>query len=359
MQDIRVEALAEILVNYSVKVKAGDVVLISATELAQPLVEQVYTKILEAGAFPRLKLSFSNLTPLFYKHAQDAQLSTLLEIDEQEYRDADALINIKAPANVKELSSVDPQKISRRMKAMEPIMDIVLGKDMRWVLVNYPTQALAQEAAMSLAEYEHFVYSATNIDWRRQSQEQERLKAVFDKGSEVRIQGPGTDLRLSIAGRVGEKCDGHKNMPDGEVFYAPIEDSAEGRITYDYPAIFQGQEVDGICLEFKKGVVVKATAEKNQPLLDSVLNIDEGARRLGEFGIGFNYGLDRFSKDILFDEKIGGTIHLAIGKAYPAIGGKNKSAIHWDMIKDLRKGGILSLDGKVVQKDGVFMLDED
>lgn len=357
MKDPRVAALADILVNYSVEVKEGDVVLITATELAQPLVEEVYVKILQNGAFPRLKVNLSTMLPLFFEHARDAHLDTLLDLDRDEYARADALINIKAPANVKELSGVDPKKISRRMKAMEPIKDIIMGEDIRWVLVNYPTQALAQEASMSLQEYQNFVFNATNLDWREESKKQDRIKAAFDAGSLVHIQGPGTDLKLSIAGRLGEKCDGRKNMPDGEVFYAPVEDSAEGHITYDYPAIYGGQEVDKVYLEFKKGVVVKASAEKNQAMLESVLEVDEGARRLGEFGIGVNYGLDRFSKDILFDEKLGGTVHLALGSAYPQIGGKNKSAIHWDMIKDLRKGGSLTLDGNVVQKDGVFTLD--
>lgn len=357
MKDSRVAALADILVNYSVEVKAGDVVLITGTELARPLVEEVFVRVLDAGAFPRLKLNLSTMLPLFFKHAKDRHLETLLDLDREEYAKADALINIKAPANVRELSSVDPKKISRRMKTMEPIKDIVMSGQVRWVLVNYPTQALAQEASMSLQEYEDFVFKATNLDWQEESKKQDKIKALFDRGSLVRIQGPGTDLKLSIQGRMGEKCDGHKNMPDGEIFYAPVEDSAEGYITYDYPAIFQGQEVDKVYLEFQKGVVVKATAEKNQGMLESVLELDEGARRLGEFGIGVNYGLDRFSKDILFDEKLGGTIHLALGSAYPQIGGKNKSAIHWDMIKDLRKGGSLTLDGKVVQKDGVFTID--
>ncbi len=357
MKDPRISRLADILVNYSVEVKSGDIVLISGVELAKPLIEEVYVKVIEAGAFPRLKLNLSSLQALFFKHAKDKHVDTLLEIDELDYKKADAIININAPGNVKELSATDPKKISRRMKAMEPIKEYILGGGLRWVLVNYPTQGLAQEAAMSLEDYEDFVFSATNIDWHEHSKSQDKIKKVFDAGSEVHIQGSGTDIKISIENRVGEKCDGHKNMPDGELFYAPVEDSAEGYITYDYPAIFSGQEVDKVYLEFKKGLVVKATAEKNQALLESVLDTDEGARRLGELGIGLNYGLDRFSKDILFDEKIGGTVHLAIGSAYPEIGGTNKSAIHWDMIKDLRKGGSLYLDGKLVQKDGKFLLD--
>ncbi len=355
MKDPRISALADILVSYSVEVKPGEIVLIAATEIAQPLVEEVYAKILELGAFPRLKLNFNNLTPLFFKIAQDKHLDTLLEIEELEYKKADALINIKAPANVKELSGIDPRKMSRRMKAVQPVKEYILGGNVRWVLVNYPTQALAQESAMSLIEYEDFLFDATNIDWQKQSKRQEKVKEIFDAGQEVHIKGRNTDLKLSIAGRVGENCDGHKNMPDGEVFYAPVEDSAEGYITYDYPAIYQGQEVEKVRLEFSKGVVVKATAEKNQEMLDAVLDTDAGARRIGEFGIGVNYGLKRFSKDILFDEKIGGTVHLAVGSAYPQIGGTNKSAIHWDMIKDLRKGGSLYLDGKLAQKDGKFV----
>ena len=356
MKDPRIEQLADILVNHSTRVQPGDTVLISTTELSQPLVETIYRKVLELGAFPRLKLTFSTLQPVFFNKATDQQLDTLLEIEEMEYKKAQALITIRAPGNVKELSGIDPARMTRRSKAMRPIMDWVQSGNVRWVVCNYPTQSLAQEAEMSLFDYEDFLYGATNIDWTEQSRFQEAIKAAFDTGNAVRLEGPSTDLSFSIRERLGEKCDGRFNMPDGEVFYAPVEDSAEGFITYDYPAIYQGQEVNQVYLEFNKGRVVKATAAKNQDLLEKVLQTDEGAGRIGEFGIGVNYGIQRFSKDILFDEKIGGTVHLALGNAYAGMGSNNRSAIHWDMIKDLRRGGSIYLDGKAVQVNGEFKL---
>lgn len=356
LKDPRIEKLADILVNHSTRVLPGETVLILSTELAQPLVEVLFEKVLALGAYPLLKLTFSTLQPVYFKTASDAQLDTLLEIEELEYKKAQVLINIRAPGNMKELSGIDPSKLTRRARARKPLQDWVLAGNVRWTLCNYPTQSLAQEAEMSLFEYEDFVFEATNIDWVEQSRYQDKIKKAFDAGDAVRLVGPGTDLRFSIAGRNGKKCDGEYNMPDGEVFYSPVEDSAEGYITYDYPAIYYGQEVDKVFLEFKNGAVVKASAGKNQALLEKVLETDGGSRYIGEFGIGVNYGIKRFSKDILFDEKIGGTIHLALGNAYPEVGGKNRSAIHWDMIKDLRKGGAIELDGKIVQENGEFKL---
>jgi aminopeptidase len=209
---------------------------------------------------------------------------------------------------------------------------------------------------MSLDEFEDFVYNATNIDWKKESKKQDKLKRILDKGKMVRIVGEDTDLSFSIMGRKALKCDGKHNMPDGEVFIAPVENSTNGKIAYSYPAIRLGKEVDGIKLEFKNGKVVKFSARKNESLLRESLNIDSGAKRLGEFGIGVNSGIKKFIKQILFDEKIGGTIHLALGMAYKEGGGRNKSAIHWDMIKDLRKGGSLYIDGKLIQKNGKFVI---
>lgn len=356
MADPRVEQLAEIMVNHSVGVQPEETVMICANELAQPLVEAVYKRVLLKGAYPLLKLTLSTLAPLYYEHASEGQLDTLLEIEELIYQKSQVLINIDAPGNVKDLGTIAPGRLTRRARAMKPIREMIIADRLRWVLCHYPTQALAQEAEMSLFEYEDFLYGATNIDWQEQSLFQDRIKKRFDAGSQVRIVGPGTDLSFSIAGREGIKCDGHRNMPDGEIFYAPVEDSAEGYITYDFPAIYYGKEVDQVYLEFAQGRVVKTAAGKNQAFLEETLDIDPGARYIGEFGIGLNYGITKFTKDILFDEKIGGTIHLALGSAYPESGGKNKSAIHWDMIKDLREDGAIYLDGEAVQKNGEFKL---
>lgn len=356
MRDPRLEQLAEILLNHSTRVQPGDTVLIASTELGRPMVETLFRKVLSMGAFPLLKLTFSTLQPLYFKTASEKQLDTLLEIEELTFKNAQVLINLRAPGNMKELSGIESSRLTRRMKANKPILEWIMTDNIRWVLCNYPTQALAQEAEMSLDDYEDFVFGATNIDWESQSVFMQRIKEVFDQGEVVHLLGENTDLKFNLSGRTGIKCDGEHNMPDGEVFYAPVEESANGYINYNFPVIYQGKELSNVFLEFKDGLVVKASADKNQELLDSVLQTDLGARRIGEFGIGTNYGITEFSKDILFDEKIGGTIHLALGRAYPKGGGKNESVIHWDMVKDLRSGGKIYLDGKLVQENGDFKI---
>ncbi|AZR72292.1 hypothetical protein BBF96_02105 [Anoxybacter fermentans] len=358
MGDPRIEKLADILVNYSVEVKEGERVLISGSILARPLIEEIVKKVAQAGAEPVTRITLETAGYLFMKYGSEEIIGRTNEVFLDMIKKCDALISINAPENTKYMSTIDPKRLSLHQKALMPISEYVMGGNVRWVGCNFPVPALAQEAEMSLEEYENFVYSATNIDWVENSKYQDKIKAIFDAGKEVRIVGPGTDLTFSIEGREGIKCDGRNNMPDGEIFYAPIENSANGYITYDFPAMRMGKEVSGIRLEFKDGKVVKASATKNEDFLLSSLDTDEGARYIGEFGIGVNYGIQRFTKDILFDEKIGGTIHLALGRAYPESGGKNVSAIHWDMIKDLRKDGKIILDGKVVAENGKFLIED-
>ncbi len=357
MSDPRIVKLADILVNNSVEVKKGERVLITAGFLARPLIEEVVKQVALAGAEPVIRINMESVGLTYLQHGAEEILKREDEIFLNMVKSCDALISISAPENTKYMSNLDPQRLTWRQKASMPVSEYVMSGKVRWVGCNFPTPALAQEAEMSLSEYEDFVYGATNIDWSVNSKYQDKIKAVFDLGKEVRLVGPGTDLTFSIEGRPGIKCDGHNNMPDGEVFYAPIENSANGYITYDFPAIRMGKEVNDIRLEFKDGKVVDATASKNEDFLISCLDTDEGARFIGEFGIGVNYGIQKFTKDILFDEKIGGTIHLALGRAYPESGGTNVSAIHWDMIKDLRKDGKIILDGKVVAENGKFLID--
>ncbi len=357
MSDPRIVRLAEILVHDSVKVQKGERVLISAGYLARPLIEEVVKQVALAGAEPVTRIGLESTGLIFLQHASEEILKRTDETYLNLVKSCNALISISAPENTKYMSNLDSERLSWRQKAMMPISEYVMAGEVRWVGCNFPTPALAQEAEMSLSEYEDFVYGATNIDWSENSKYQDKIKAVFDGGKEVRLVGPGTDLTFSIEDRLGIKCDGDHNMPDGEVFYAPVENSATGYITYDFPAIKSGKEVNDVRLEFKDGKVVNATASKNEDYLISCLDTDEGARYIGEFGIGVNYGIQKFTKDILFDEKIGGTIHLALGRAYPESGGTNVSAIHWDMIKDLRKEGKIMLDGKVVAENGKFLID--
>jgi aminopeptidase len=232
-------------------------------------------------------------------------------------------------------------------------MDQII-ENVRWVLCDYPTTALAQEAEMSLSDYEDFLYGATNIDWSAMSKQLETLKDRLEGGSEIRIVGPDTDLVLQTEGRTWEPADGRKNMPDGEIFTAPIENSVNGHVRYEFPALYQGHQVDGIELRFEDGLIVEATAERGGDFLEQVLDTDPGARRLGEIGIGTNFEIQRHTRNILFDEKMGGTVHLAVGRAYEFTGGKNQSAVHWDMIKDLRVDGAIYVDGTLLQENGVF-----
>ncbi|HHL40432.1 MAG TPA: aminopeptidase [Deltaproteobacteria bacterium] len=355
MIDPRATTLASILVNHSLRLKRGETVLISASsELAKPLVIEVYREVMRKKAHPLTSINFEETAGIFYDMATRAQLERFPDTRLYEAEHIDCVVNIRAPLNRKALSSTDPKKIALRSRVLKPISEKIVNEK-RWVLCNFPTNALAQEAEMSLEEYEDFLYGATNIDWSGLKAVAMRLKRVLDRGREVRIVGRETDLTLSIEGRKAIPCWGERNMPDGEVFLSPIEDSASGHIYYDMPAIYQGREVTGVRLRFDAGRVVDASAEKNERFLIAVLDTDEGARRLGELGIGVNYGIKRFSKDILFDEKIGGTVHLAVGRSYEEAGGGNHSAVHWDMIKDLRKDGALYVDGRAVQENGKLL----
>ena len=354
MPEPRTVKLADILVNYSLKVKKGERVLInSSSELAKPLVLEVYRKVLEAGGHPLVNIAFEEMSNIFYNMATKEQLLDFPKAKFFEAKSVDCVVNIRASVNKRALSNVDSKKIAGRSKVLKSISEVIVNKK-RWVLCNFPTNALAQETDMSLEEYEDFLYSATNIDWEKVRKEEMKLKRVLDKGSVIRILGKDTDLTISIKGRKAIPCFGERNMPDGEVFLSPVENSAEGEIYYDLPAIYQGKEVLGIRLKFKKGKVIEASADKNEKFLIAMLDTDKGARYLGEVGIGVNYGIKHFSKDILFDEKIGGTVHLAVGRSYKDAGGKNESAIHWDLIKDLRNSGAIYVDGRLIQKSGRF-----
>jgi aminopeptidase len=351
--DPRIKKMASILVNHSIKIKKGDIIAINCNPNAKELVNEVAKLIILKGAMPKINSGIDGFAHTYFKYASNELLSKRPNLAIYEANAIQGTISIGSEYNTKELSSIPAEKIALRRKAAKPISDIILKKD-NWVICVFPTNALAQDAEMSLSEFQEFVYSSCNEDWKKEEKRQTKIKNILDKGKHVRIIGKNTDLSFSINGRTGNKCYGKRNMPDGEVFIAPVESSTEGHIHYDYPVIYSGKEIDNIYLEFKKGKVVKATASKNQDLLRKMINIDPGASRLGEFGIGTNYNIKKFIKQILFDEKIGGTIHLALGMAYKEGGGRNKSALHWDMIKDLRKGGSVYIDGKLFQKDGKF-----
>ncbi|MEM4244624.1 MAG: aminopeptidase [Candidatus Nanoarchaeia archaeon] len=355
MADPRVEKLADILVNHSIKVKKGERIVVNYQSEAYPLALELYKLILKKGAYPIMHCGMPGFTYAYFKYASKQQLKKFPELTMYEAKHTDAEIDIGATYNSRELTNIHPQKIALRRKVTQPIADYI-HKRGRWVLVEYPTNALAQDAEMSLDEMEDFVFNATNIDWKKVEKKGGKLKKIIDKGKEVRIIGNETDIRFSIEGRKGENSPGIHNMPDGEVFTSPVENSTYGHIHFEFPAVYGGKEVEGVKLAFRKGEVVHAEARKNEDYLKHMIRIDKGAKRLGEFGIGINYGIKKFTKRILFDEKIGGTIHLALGNSFPECGGKNKSALHWDMIKDLRKEGRVYVDGKLIIKDGKILV---
>jgi aminopeptidase len=367
MADPRVETVAKILVDYSVKVRPNQLVRISGGPAGAPLILAVYQKVLERGAHPFLQVEPEEAEELFYSYAGDAQLDYVPPFMRDVIEQIDAGIGIWTDVNTKQLTNADPAKQSRRAVAMRPISDRFLEraakKELRWSGTLHPTQAFAQDAEMSLREFEDFVYDGCLVHepdpikaWKTISRKQQRLVNWLKKARKIHVVGPDTDLKLEVTGRTWINCDGHENFPDGEIFTGPIENSVNGHIRYTYPACYYGREVEDVRLQFKDGKVIKATAAKNEEFLLKMLKSDKGARYVGEFAFGTNYGIQRFTKNTLFDEKIGGTIHLALGKGYPESGSKNKSAIHWDMVCDLRKGGEVRVDGTLFLKDGKILV---
>jgi aminopeptidase len=367
VRDQRVDALARILVGYSTKVAKGDVCVIQSPTTAEPLVQAVFEEVLRAGGLPILQLSTEGGAPAFYELAGDEQLDWVPPTVEWAAENADVRIAIMAEANSRELSRADPKKQSRVQKARRPIMETTMRRaaagQYRWSLTLFPTHSYAAEAGMSLAQYEDFYYAAclaTDEDpvtaWQRQSDDVRRWAEWVDGKEEVRVQAPGTDVTLGVAGRRWIPCVGEHNMPDGEFFTGPVEDSVNGEVAFSLPATFAGREISGVRFRFEGGRIVDATAERGEDFLLEMLDTDDGARRLGELGIGTNYAISAGTKEILLDEKIGGTVHMAIGMSYPETGGSNESAVHWDLVCDLRRGGSITVDGTELQRDGQFVV---
>jgi aminopeptidase len=365
VSDPRIIKLAKVLVEYCVAVQPGDRVLISSEFAGKALLKEVYREVIRAGGLPWATWFDEELREILLKEGNDDQLSHIPEPVKVVMENYECRISIMAPENSRTMSNVDPERQTLAQAAFRELMELSMSRaasgEYRWTLTQFPTHSGAQDADMSLSDFEDFVYEATFVDkedatieWSKLSAMQEKLVNWLEGKEQIKVQGPSVDLTLSIAGRSFINSDGHKNMPSGEIFTGPVEESVNGWVRFSYPAIVGGREVSGIELRFEDGKVVKATAEKNQDFLLSMLDTDEGARYLGEFAIGTNYGISRFTKSILFDEKIGGTIHMALGSGYPETGSKNKSAIHWDMISDMRNGGEILVDGELFYKGGQF-----
>jgi len=360
MRDPRASRLAKVLVGYSRGVRRGQKVLIQGPTAAEPLVLELGREVLRAGGHPMYRMAPDEASEVFYAEAGDAQLRFLPASTMAAAREADHFINILADTNTQALAGVDPRKQRLSESARRKYQDLVLGKG-EWVLTLYPTAAYAQDAGMGIEEFESFAYAAMRVDakdpvaeWERDAEFQRKIIRRMKGARRVRLVAPGTDLALSVEGRIFISCCGKLNMPDGEVFTGPVETSAEGTVRFTYPCCYRGREVADVRLEFEGGKVVRAAAAKNEEFLRSMIGMDAGASRLGELGIGTNYGIARFTKNILFDEKIGGSVHLALGRSYAETGGRNRSALHWDMICDLRQGGRIEVDGKALQENGKF-----
>ena len=356
---IDADAFARLLAGYCLEAQPGQQVLVSSTTLAAPLLLALQRELLEREAWPLLRVELPGEAEGFWAAARDAHLDRFPSAELALTEACDASVRIDASENANALAGVDPARMARFSRARGPLREARLAR--RWAVTQWPTPAAAQQAGMGNADFAAFVSRAMFLDradpvaaWGELRHFQERLIERLAPAREIGIEGPGTDLRLSVAGRTWINSDGRRNMPSGEIFTGPHEDSAEGTIRFTLPTSPRGVVVEDVTLEFRAGRVVSARAERGDAYLQATLDTDPGARSLGELGIGTNFGIDRPSGSILFDEKIGGTVHLALGRSYPETGGGNESAVHWDLICDLRDGGRLSADGETILENGEF-----
>jgi len=351
--DLRTRKLAQLAVRYSVDVKPGQTIIISGGAEAIPFITELYKEIILQKAHPIVKVIIPNVDDFFFKYATKEQIEKFPDYWFDTIKKADAYISIYTDENTRQLSSANPKKITARQKVLKPISNYVVNErdKIKRVTIAYPCSAHAQEAEMSLTEYENFVYTACLQDWKKLLKQVNKILNKFKKGKSVHLLGENVDLKFQIHGDKAIADNGEENMPGGEIFMSPVRESLNGWIKFEYPAIEIGKEVTDIFLRFENGKVIESSASKNEDFLKQMLGTDENASYVGEFGIGMNPKINKFTKNLLFDEKIRGTIHLALGMAYKENGGGNDSAIHWDIVKDMHKAKII-LDGKIVQEKG-------
>ena len=373
MSDSRVQRFAKVLVEHSARVVPGDRVLIEGTTAAEPLVRELFIQILEKGGIPHPMISFPGMVPfiqddMYLSYANDTQLDFVPTFYKLAYDQFESRIRIHSSTNTRGTTSINPAKMQRRNKATSLITEAQMRRGgegrFKWVTTLYPTEAYAQDAGMSLREYEDFVFGAVHANeddpiafWKSTASGQQKAIDFLADKNLVTLRGPHVDLTLSIKGRKFNNSTGTHNMPDGEIYTGPVEESVNGWVKFTYPAIYQGVAVEGAELIFHRGRVDTAKAEKNQDYLFQMLESDQGSRYLGEFAIGTNFDINRFTGNILFDEKIGGSFHMALGAGYPETGSKNRSSIHWDMICDMRKDAEITVDGELFYKNGQFVFD--
>ena len=367
MVDPRIERWAQTLVDYSLEVRAGQTVAITGGSEATPLLRALYRTVLDRGAFPTLIPSLPGTLADLLTLGSEEQLRYLSPVDRFAREEADAVASVLAETNTRALSAIDPTRQRAYQKGRSPLLEATMRRaaegSLRWVLTMFPTDAYAMDADLATDGFAEFVLDACKLNepdpaaaWRLQSAEQTRLIGWLDVKKEIHLRSADTDLRVSVEGRRWISADGSRNMPDGEIFTGPVEASVDGTVRFSFPVVTQGREVQDIRLRFEAGRVVEASAARNEAFLIDTLDTDEGARRLGEFAFGTNFGIQRFSKNILFDEKIGGTVHMAVGAGYPDTGSQNQSAVHWDMICDLRDGGEVDVDGQPFLRNGRFVV---
>jgi aminopeptidase len=369
MADVMVERLARVLVDYSLAIEAGDLFVVTASLAAEPLVREVFRLAARKGAHPIARIGLPGLDEIVLKESPEEALDFVSPLSAQDYEKANAVLTIMGSMNSQTLSGVPPQRMARATRAQVHIQQEFIRRmssdppEIRWCGTLFPTYSGAQDAHLSLADYEAFVYHAMLLDtpdpvaaWQVMSARQAHYCQFLGERDEIRVVGDDTDIRMRTQGRSWLNADGKVNFPDGEVFTGPLEDSVNGHIRYTYPTVFQGREAEDVQLWFEDGVVTRWEAKRGRELLDELFAMDEGARRLGEFAIGTNYNIPTFSKNILFDEKIGGTCHLAVGASIPSTGGQVRSALHWDMVCDLRRGGTIIADGETILQDGQWTI---
>lgn len=357
---------ATLLVDYCLEIKSGEKVFVRTTTLAEPLLREVYREVIKRGAYMEYDMAMENMTRIYFSEANDEQLQHVSSFFRHAIEHFDAFLVIRAPFNLREDQNVDPAKMKIKSEAYKDVNKLYFERtatrDLKRSLCQFPTSASAQEAGMSLEEYQDFVYKACNLyeddpqaAWLKVREEQQRIVDHLNGVSKVRYEGPNIDVEFSVDGRTWINSDGQNNMPSGEVFSAPVEDSVNGKIRFSYPCVYRGKDVQGVTLEVKDGWVEKWSADVGKDILDQIFDID-GARRFGEVAIGTNYNIQRSTRNILFDEKIGGTVHMAIGQSYKQCGGQNQSTIHWDMITDMKNGGRILADGNLIYENGNFLI---
>lgn len=357
---------ANLLANYCLQVSKGDKVFVKSTYLAEPLLQSLLKEIYKAGGHPFLDIEIQEQDKIFLDNASQHQLEFVNPFMEQIMETFDCYLVIRAPYNLKDVQNVDTEKRKIASAARRPMMKTYMKRtgtyELRRSLCQFPTQASAQEAGMSLTEYQEFVFGACQLfdedpiaSWQKVSQSQQKIVDHLNQCEAVHYKGKDIDITFSTVGRTWINSDGKTNMPSGEVYTAPVEDSVNGHIRFTHPSIYMGTEVEDIELEVKNGEVVKWKAKRGQDFLNRIFDIP-GARHFGEAAVGTNFNIQQFTKNILFDEKIGGTIHMAIGQSYHQCGGKNNSSIHWDMIADMSDGGEIFADGEKIYESGKFII---